>query len=323
MLHDIAPAVYDNEFSFPEAKSEDKLIVYRGKAVLAFVQEGIMRAPTFADFGLDPCTKCRTEPLNEQSQNTTHLEVSLAHEDANASGASQSKSYVYLFTVGIERYFMVELPAAMVDRVDDQPGWEFIPIQKLVDYQPKQERFALMVGHEYWNWYESSQYCGRCGAKTEHDTVERMMRCPECGLMIFPKVFPAVIVAITRPDGKVLATRYRGRPYANYALVAGYCEMGETVEQTVHREVMEEVGLRVKNLRYYKSQPWPDSSSLLFGFFCELDGSPDILLDERELSVAEWVDRDQLLTDNDHSLTREMMGVLRERRETDYCITQA
>lgn len=98
---------------------------------------------------------------------------------------------------------------------------------------------------------------------------------------------------------------------------------GETVEQTVHREVMEEVGLRVKDLRYYKSQPWPDSSSLLFGFFCELEGDPEIRLDEHELSFAEWLDREELLTDNDHSLTREMMGVLREHRETDFCIVEA
>lgn len=323
MLHDIAPAAYDNEFSFFEARPEDSLIVYRGKTVLVFIQDGIMYAPKFADFGLDPSTNCHTGSHDDRFQNNEHPEALLVHEGEEALKTGHPKPYVYLFTVGEERYFMVDLPLDAVDRVAGQPGWQFIPIQKLVDYQPKLVRFALMVGHEYWNWYASSQYCGRCGAKTEHDSVERMMRCPECGLMIFPKVFPAVIVAITRPDGKVLATRYAGRPYANYALVAGYCEMGETVEQTVHREVMEEVGLRVKNLRYYKSQPWPDSSSLLFGFFCELDGSPNILLDERELSVAEWVDRDQLLTDNDHSLTREMMGVLRERRETDYCITQA
>lgn len=227
---------------------------------------------------------------------------------------------------------MAEVPDETIDAVlarqpydasSEMDGWAFLPLQKLIEYHPKRERFALMVGHEYWNWYESSQYCGRCGAKTEHDRVERMMRCPACGLMIFPKVFPAVIVAITRPDGKVLATRYKGRPYANYALIAGYCEMGETVEQTVHREVMEEVGLRVKDLRYYKSQPWPDSSSLLFGFFCELEGDPEIRLDEHELSFAEWLDREELLTDNDHSLTREMMGVLREHRETDFCIVEA
>lgn len=300
MLHDIAPAAYNNDISFRAPVLEDKIIIYRGKQVLAFVEEGAMRAPLFADF------------FDE-----SELEKVRA---------------IYLFAVGEDAYFMTEIPDEAIDGVlAHQPydassrvdGWALLPLQKLIEYHPKRERFALMAGHEYWNWYESSQYCGRCGAKTEHDRVERMMRCPACGLMIFPKVFPAVIVAITRPDGKVLATRYKGRPYANYALIAGYCEMGETVEQTVHREVMEEVGLRVKNLRYYKSQPWPDSSSLLFGFFCELEGDPEIRLDEHELSFAEWLDREELLTDNDHSLTREMMGVLREHRETDFCIVEA
>lgn len=300
MLHDIAPAAYNNDISFRAPVLEDKIIIYRGKQVLAFVEGSTMRAPLFADF------------FDE-----SELEKLRA---------------IYLFAVGEDAYFMAKVSDEAIDAAlahqpydvsSEMGGWVFLPLQKLIEYHPKRERFALMVGHEYWNWYESSQYCGRCGAKTEHNRVERMMRCPACGLMIFPKVFPAVIVAITRPDGKVLATRYKGRPYANYALIAGYCEMGETVEQTVHREVMEEVGLRVKNLRYYKSQPWPDSSSLLFGFFCELEGDPEIRLDEHELSFAEWLDREELLTDNDHSLTREMMGVLREHRETDFCIVEA
>ena len=95
--------------------------------------------------------------------------------------------------------------------------------------------------------------------------------------------------------------------------------MGETIEETVHREVMEEVGLRVKNLRYYKSQPWPFSSSLLMGFFCELDGSDAIILDEHELESAEWLDRADLPTeDADYSLTRDMMQVLREGRDKSY-----
>lgn len=86
-------------------------------------------------------------------------------------------------------------------------------------------------------------------------------------------MFPAVIVGIVdRQRDRVLVSRYAGREYTSYALIAGFSEMGETVEQTVHREVMEEVGLKVTNLRYYKSQPWPPSSSLLFGFFCDLDG---------------------------------------------------
>lgn len=303
MLQDIAPVIYNNDFSFRAPKPEDKLIIYRGKEVLSFVEDNEIHAPTFADLA------------------TAGLYPDFDQE-ASAPNEDQPR-HLFLFLVGEDAYYAIDLAPEAIDTLASQSGWEFIPIVKLVEYQPKPVRFALMVGHEYWNWYESSQYCGRCGTKTEHDTVERMMRCPNCGLMIFPKVFPAVIVAITRPDGKVLATRYAGRPYANYALVAGYCEMGETVEQTVHREVMEEVGLRVKNLRYYKSQPWPDSSSLLFGFFCELDGSPEIKLDEHELSMAEWVDRDVLLTDNDHSLTREMMGVLRDHRETEFCVVEA
>ena len=76
--------------------------------------------------------------------------------------------------------------------------------------------------------------------------------------------------------------------------MAGYTEVGETLEQTVHREVMEEVGLKVKNLRYYKSQPWSFSGSLLAGFYCDVDGDPSITLDREELSVAEWFDRASL-----------------------------
>lgn len=95
--------------------------------------------------------------------------------------------------------------------------------------------------------------------------------------MVFPKISPAVIVAVTDND-RVLLTKYAGRTYKNYALVAGFNEAGETIEQTVRREVMEEVGLKVKNLKYYKSQPWGLSGSLLSGFFCELDGDDKITL---------------------------------------------
>ena len=174
MLHDIAPAAYNNDISFRAPVLEDKIIIYRGKQVLAFVEGDTMRAPLFAD-------------LFDESE----LEKIRA---------------IYLFAVGEDVYFMAEVPDETIDAVlarqpydasSEMDGWAFLPLQKLIEYHPKRERFALMVGHEYWNWYESSQYCGRCGAKTEHDRVERMMRCPACGLMIFPKVFPAVIVAIT------------------------------------------------------------------------------------------------------------------------------
>ena len=202
----------------------------------------------------------------------------------------------------------------------DALHWRFMPISMLHFHQPRHRVFAGMVGYEYAAWYDQRRFCGRCGSRMVHDEVERMVRCPECNTMEFSKLFPAVIIGIVDPvTDRVLVSRYANREYKRYALVAGFCEMGETVEQTVHREVMEEVGLSVKNLRYYKSQPWPPSSSLLFGFFCELDGDARITLDEHELEHAEWLPREELpKEESDYSLTREMMRVLREGREKDY-----
>ena len=200
-----------------------------------------------------------------------------------------------------------------------QLSYEFIPVAQLRNYQPKHRVFAGMVGYEYHVWYDTHHFCGRCGSKMQHGIVERMLQCPECGCMEFSRLFPAVIIGIVdRQRNKVLVSRYAGRQYKSYALIAGFCEMGETVEQTVHREVMEEVGLKVTNLRYYKSQPWPPSSSLLFGFFCDLDGESSITLDDHELEEAEWLSREDLPDDEDYSLTREMMGVLRKGEETKY-----
>jgi NAD+ diphosphatase len=116
-----------------------------------------------------------------------------------------------------------------------------------------------------------------------------------------------VIVGVTDGD-RLLMTKYAGRIYKRYALVAGFAEVGETIEETVSREVLEEVGVRVKNIRYYKSQPWPFSDSLLMGFYCDLDGSDEIVLDETELSEAEWVHRKDIDVEADGiSLTNEMI----------------
>ena len=212
-----------------------------------------------------------------------------------------------------------ETQAEALPEQQSQLNYEFVPVAQLRNYQPKHRVFAGMVGYEYHVWYDTHHFCGRCGSKMQHGIVERMLQCPECGCMEFSRLFPAVIIGIVdRKRDKVLVSRYAGRQYKSYALIAGFCEMGETVEQTVHREVMEEVGLNVTNLRYYKSQPWPPSSSLLFGFFCDLDGESSITLDDHELEEAEWLSREDLPDDEDYSLTREMMGVLRKGEETKY-----
>ena len=118
---------------------------------------------------------------------------------------------------------------------------------------------------------------------------------------------PAVIVGVT--DGnRILMSKYAGRSYKKYALLAGFTEIGETVEETVAREVMEEVGLKVKNIRYYKSQPWAFSDTLLMGFYCDLDGDAEVTLDEEELALAEWFERDEIPVEPSRdSLTNEMI----------------
>ncbi len=193
--------------------------------------------------------------------------------------------------------------------------FQYIPARALRNTQSKAVCYAAMTGWHLYNWYRNSRFCGRCGERTVHDETERMLRCPGCGNMIFPRINPAVIVGVTDGD-RILLSKYAGRGHTNYALIAGFTEIGETYEQTVAREVMEEVGLRVKNIRYYKSQPWGIDGNILAGFYCDLDGSDEIHLDENELAFAQWYDRDGLPIDDDgYSLTREMIRIFGGGRE--------
>jgi len=175
--------------------------------------------------------------------------------------------------------------------------------------------FGAWTAWHLYVWYRNNRYCGCCGSNTRHDTAERMLRCPSCGNMIFPRISPAVIVGVTDGD-RLLMSKYAGRDYTNYALIAGYTEIGETLEQTVQREVMEEVGLKVKNIRYYKSQPWGIDGNILMGFYCDLDGDDTIHLDDHELSLAEWHNRGAIPSKDDHiTITREMIRVFDEGNE--------
>lgn len=179
---------------------------------------------------------------------------------------------------------------------------------------PRHEAFAGMTAHHLYGWYRDNRFCGHCGAKMEHDDKERMMRCPSCGNMVFPKIAPAVLAAVQH-DGKMLLTKY-AHGDGHYALVAGFVEIGETAEECVAREVMEETGLRVKNVRYYDSQPWGFAGNLMLAYTAELDGEDDaIRRDASELAVAEWVAPEEIRDVVDYSsLTREMIRRFREGR---------
>lgn len=226
------------------------------------------------------------------------------------SDVATTGSVRYVFRLQEENFFLwTDAP------VDPIGSFAYEPVRQLRQLKSKEICFAVMTGWHLYNWYRANRFCGCCGTPTEHDTKERMLRCPECKNMIFPKISPAVIVAVTDGD-RLLLSKYAGRAYTRYALLAGYTEIGETIEQTVHREVMEEVGLKIKNLRYYKSQPWGVDGNVLMGFFCDVDGTDAIHLDEAELSMADWYPRNDLPAHDDGiSLTREMIRVFEEGKE--------
>ena len=143
------------------------------------------------------------------------------------------------------------------------------------------------------------------------------MRCPDCGQMEYPKISPAVIVGILH-NGKLLMSKYAGRDNITYyALIAGFTEIGESIEETIRREVMEEVGLKVKNIRYYKSQPWAFTDTVMIGFFAELDGDDKITLQEDELAMAGWYTRDEIPDDaGEISVGSEMKRVFKEGKDS-------
>ena len=128
-----------------------------------------------------------------------------------------------------------------------------------------------------WAWYGRNRFCGRCAHPLVPDAAERALRCEGCGLVVYPAIAPAVIVAITRGDSILLARSVRST-FRHYSLISGYVEVGETLEHAVRREVMEEVGLRLGALRYLGDQPWGVSGSQMFAFQAEaLDGGIRLL----------------------------------------------
>ena len=216
--------------------------------------------------------------------------------------------YIYLFSVDEERYYLVQ-------GLNREPLSDVTVGNREIfrTAQPQYHAFAGITGYQPYNWYRGHKYCGRCGKLMVRDEKERMLRCSSCNNMEFPKICPAVIVGVT--DGnRILMSKYAGRAYKKYALLAGFTEIGETVEGTVAREVMEEVGLKVKNIRYYKSQPWAFSDTLLMGFYCDLDGDDQITIDKNELALAQWFEREDIPdVMSEESLTNEMILKFKNR----------
>lgn len=282
MIQDIGAGRFHNEYRACTPQPDDRILYYRGRNVLGRYKDGQLTFLTCAEVA-------------------RQLEGTLR----------------YLFSIDGIGYFLPEQEAFESDAIKTLPeGVAWQPLELFRTARPREAAFAAVTGFQLAEWYRTRRYCPQCGRKMVHDDIERMMHCTSCGLMEYPKICPAVIVGVTRGD-EILLTRYAGRSYKKYALIAGFAEIGETIEETVHREVMEEVGLKVKNLRYYKSQPWSASSTLLMGFFCEVDGDDAIRLDKHELAEAKWCPRAEVPEWEDVSLTMEMMQVFKRGTSDD------
>lgn len=216
------------------------------------------------------------------------------------------KSGIYLFSVNEKRYFLCAAP----DKISDDFG--FAEIRAIRDRKDigTTDIYAAFTAKHLADWYRDVTFCGRCGKRMTHSEKERAMTC-SCGYTAYPRIMPAVIVGVINGD-RILITRYR-TGYRHNALIAGFTEIGETMEETVAREVMEEAGIKVKNIRYYRSQPWGMAGDILLGYYCDVDGDDDIHMDEGELRYAEWVKREDIeLQPNELSLTNEMMKMFKE-----------
>lgn len=215
----------------------------------------------------------------------------------------------WLFTLDGKNVFLEN------GRARPPEGYEYVNINSLRGKEQRYLVFASWTALHLAGWYASNRYCGTCGHATVPASDERALDCPVCGRRIYPRIQPAVIVGVTNGDN-LLMTHYADRPLASWALIAGFTEIGETFEETVAREVKEEVNLNVKNIRYYKSQPWGIADDLLAGFYCDVDGDPTIRVDNKELREGVWTPREKITGQpDDYSLTNEMMMVFKAGKE--------
>ena len=187
----------------------------------------------------------------------------------------------------------VDCYAVDVEAVTEPPeGMSFSPLRPLFTRLDEQEFALAGRAVQIVEWHRTHRFCGQCGSPTEHAEGERAMRCPRCGLLAFPRVSPAIIVRVTRGD-EILLAQGRRFPGVMYSVLAGFVEPGESLEQCVHREVREEVGIEIAGVRYFGSQPWPFPHSLMVGFTADYAGGA-LKPDPEEIADVDWFRADAL-----------------------------
>ena len=255
MIHEIFPHQFDNHFIITDNIAEnDYILHYNEKSLLLKINGDEFQLPTKKD----------------------------------VSDIFDTTERTFLFSLNGVRCFLVWNATRLID-----DRFVYKEINSFRTLNPREIAWICIVGFQLNNWYLENKFCGKCGTKTAEKPDERAIICPNCSTVVFPKISPAIIVAILCKD-KILLAHNSNFEQKRYSLVAGYVDVGETLEETVMREVKEEVGLDVKNIRYYKSQPWAFSGSMMIGFTAEADDTQPIRPDNVEITEADWFSRENL-----------------------------
>jgi len=259
MINEIAPHVFKNEMVFRTATQDDYVFIFQEDQVL--LKE--LNIPQICDI---------------------YSKIDLKMEELE-----------YLFSIDDRAYYLLRDKNTKNLCVPDSK----LEFQSNQIYRTLEERyiaFAIMTAGQLYRWMKKHRFCGCCGSKMLKSTTERALICDKCGETIYVNISPAIAVAIINGDKLLMARNVYGT-FLRFALIAGYMEIGESFEDTIKREVMEEVGIKVKNLRFYKSQPWSASDSLMIGFYADLDGDDTITCQESEIAEARWFTREEIEPD--------------------------
>ncbi len=177
--------------------------------------------------------------------------------------------------------------AEVAEEADSPPGMTFQGLRAAWDGLPRDLFVLAGRALQIIDWDRKHQYCGRCGSPlVNRGNNDRARECPECGLVQFPRISPAIMALVHR-EGRLLLARSPHFPHGFYSVLAGFVDPGETLEACLRREVREEVGLEVDDIRYFASQPWPFPHSLMVAFTCE-HAAGEITVDGKEIVAADW-----------------------------------
>lgn len=281
MIHEIAPKKYNPTYINRIINEKDYLLNYKEDGILVKREGGKISLPKCFDYR-EICGNSYDELLN---------------------------NIYYLFEISGDCFYeATRLPKKLKEELTfyrkledlpekhDQKDKEFLylRIHRFRELDPVYMVYAGATGYHLRNWRNASKYCGFCGSPTKPSETERAFVCTKCGYSSYPQIAPAVIVAILNKDRILLVKNLRRPQNVRLELVSGYVEIGESFEQAVHREVLEEVGLKVKNVRMYKDQPWGISGAHMIGYVAEVDGDDTVIRQEDEISEAKWYSREEV-----------------------------